>query len=373
MCIWLLVARGEVPYLRDVAPALADHAHWRLQVHTTFISLTGLPEFPTTRVALATAIWYVLASPLWTGSEPKRDLIRTHLPHLKELLDIHRELLPAHPLPEAERLATHYARIQVMLVMFSRVKRLGGEKRLRELLLGLTQNSVFPTTVLEGGISAAVADKEHVPDLIALDGLPTEDQLVAVRHRLALPHDLDDDTLVALGAMVDPSKSAGDIALPFNWEPPAHAPLPGRVEWKYGVGPQPVKHVRICPDTCRPFYTTERGRTWAEEAMELYSVAPSEMMSLNKKFGEFVCKYGAYPTPAEFLVFLYNRFVVHGSKRTLPHAVVEFSKQTFDEFREVMETLPPAEFARRFESSAPLPVRQAKEAAAASAATKPKA
>lgn len=374
LCIWLLVARGEVPYLHDIAPALADHGRWRLQNHTTFIALTGLPEFPTTRVPLATAIWYVLASPLWTGSgadaNPKRDLIRTHLPHLKELLKIHHELTDF-ALPEAERLGTHYKRIQVMLCMLGRVKRLGGERRLRELLLGLTQNSVFPATVLEGPIGAAVADKEHVPELIALDGLPTEAQLVAACHRLALPHALDDDTLVALGALVDPSKSAGDIALPFDWEPPAHAPLPGRVEWKYGTGPQPPKHVRICPLTCRPFYTTERGRTWAEEATELYGVAPSEMMSLNKKFGEFVCKYSAYPTPAEFLVFLYNRFVVHGHKRTLPHAVVEFINHVFDEFREVMETMPPAEFARRFEASAPLVVRQAQEVTAARAASRP--
>jgi E3 ubiquitin-protein ligase DOA10 len=88
------------------------------------------------------------------------------------------------------------------------------------------------------------------------------------------------------------------------------------------------------------------------------------MISLNKQFGNFVCKYGAYPTKAEFLVFLYNRYVVHGSKQMLPHAVVEFIDHVFDEFREVMASVTPVEFVRRFESSASLQVRQARESEA---------
>jgi hypothetical protein len=94
------------------------------------------------------------------------------------------------------------------------------------------------------------------------------------------------------------------------------------------------------------------------------------MISLNKQFGNFVCKYGTYPTKAEFLIFLYNRYVVHGSKRMLPHAIVEFIDHVFDEFREVMVTVEPAEFTRRFEASAPLVVRQAREAEAAHAASR---
>jgi hypothetical protein len=57
----------------------------------------------------------------------------------------------------------------------------------------------------------------------------------------------------------------------------------------------------------------------------------------------------------------------------LPHAIVEFIDHVFDEFREVIDSMTPAEFARRFQDSAPLPVRQARETTAERVASKPPA
>jgi hypothetical protein len=157
---------------------------------------------------------------------------------------------------------------------------------------------------------------------------------------------------------VDPSKSAGDILLPFDWTPPAHTTLPGRVDWAYGTGEQPVKIVKISPVTCRPIYIdADTGESWVDSAVRIYGVEPTKMISLNNQFGNFVCKYRAYPTRAEFLVFLYNRYVRLGSHKTLPHAIVQFIDQVFEEFRDVMRTLSAEEFARRFTMSVILPKR----------------
>lgn len=368
LCIWLLIARAPADsYLKTIEPLIADHCRWRLHKHTTFIALTGLPEFPTTRVPLAVAIWYVLVSPLWTGAVPKRDLIRTHLPHLRELEQIHRELTPEFALPLPHILTAHTQRVRVMLSMLAAVKREGGYTQLREILAGLTQGTVDPRRVwTDKPISETVAEREHLPALVPIDGLPSLLQQSYARKLLSkiFPvYDLDDDTLVALGDLVDPNKSAGDIPLPYHWMPPDHATLPGRVEWAYGTGPQPEKLVQICPATCRPVYVTdpESGETWVDEARRLHGIEPSKMISLNKQFGNFVCKYGAYPTRAEFLVFLYNRYVRHGSHGTLPHAIVEFINQVFIEFRDVMRDLSPTEFTRRFMGSVALPTRQALE------------
>lgn len=78
-CVWLMVSRGMVPHLEAVKPQLEAQMRWRLANHTTFAAFSGLPEFPTTRLPVGVALWYVLASPAFM-SDPKRDLIRLHAP-----------------------------------------------------------------------------------------------------------------------------------------------------------------------------------------------------------------------------------------------------------------------------------------------------
>lgn len=343
-CLWLMLHRGQTgEHLADLEPMFSANMTWRLRNHKAFISLTGLPEFPSTRVPLGVAIWYVFASARFTGSEPRRDLIRTHMPHLKELLQIKQNCLPAeYALPEG--ILEHVNRVRVMLNMLSWVKR--DRWTLSETLRGLTQNSVSGPTASQVG--ADICEREHMPALVPVDGPPSAERLAAVRESLpALWTLLTNEELLGLAALVDPSKSAGDIPLPFDWAPPA--PVSGSIEWAYGTEARPIQHVRICPATCRPLYTVpETSESWAEAAERIHGFAPSKMISLNKQFGMFVIKYERYPTPAEFLVFLYNRYIHHGQHKTLPAQITQLIDVTFDEFREVMLTVSSAEFVRRF-------------------------
>jgi hypothetical protein len=41
---------------------LREHMLYRLRARTTFLSLSGLPEFPSTRVQLGVAAWYVFTA-----------------------------------------------------------------------------------------------------------------------------------------------------------------------------------------------------------------------------------------------------------------------------------------------------------------------
>lgn len=359
-CLWLMLHRGQTgEHLADLEPMIRDNLTWRLRNHKTFISLTGLPEFPSTRVLLGVAIWYVFSSSPFTGSEPRRDLIRTHMPHLKELLEIKRNCLPAaYALPEGVLIHVH--RVRVMLNMLSWVKR--DRWTLVETLRGLTQNSVPGPAASDVGTD--VFEREHMPALVPVDGLPSAERLADVRASLPVLWTLlRDDELVGLAGLVDPSKSAGDIPLPFDWAPPAAiTSAAGRVEWAYGADPKPIYHVRICEATCRPYYTVpETGEPWADVAERIHGFAPSKMISLNKQFGVFVTKYERYPNPAEFLVFLYNRYIHHGQHKTMPAQITQLIDVTFDEFSEVMEKVTPAEFVRRFTESTTTVVRQALE------------
>jgi hypothetical protein len=364
-----MLHRGQTgEHLADLEPLFAANLTWRLRNHKTFISLTGLPEFPSTRVPLGVAIWYVFASSRFTGSEPRRDLIRTHMPHIKELLQIKQNCLPAeYALPEGT--LVHVNRVRVMLNMLSWVKR--NRWTMTETLRGLTQNSVIGP--MASDVGADVCEREHMPVLVPVDGLPSAERLLDVRASLpALWCSLSDAELVGLASLVDPSKSAGDIPLPFDWVPPALVPPPGQVEWAYGVGPVASARVPMCVATCRPFYTVpETGELWTVAAERVHGIAPSKMISLNKQFGMFITKYERYPTPAEFLIFLYNRYIHHGQHQTLPAQITQFIGEAFDEFREIMATVTPAEFVRRFTESTKGDARTVMERAAERRAAKP--
>lgn len=360
--LWLLIRREpRLAWLRGVEgfmETLTEHCRWRLREHTSFIGLTGAPEFPITRVPVGVAIWYVFASALFTGSEPRRELIRSHMAHLDELAELLLELtgfvLPA-------GIAEHTLRVRVLLSMLGAVKR--DRWRLPELLRGLVQASLVGPR--PESVGAAVRGREHLPALIPLDGPPTAAGCAAVLAALpAFYAGLSDLELVALGALVGPDKAAGDIPLPVGWRPGAVIGGCGAVGWGYGLGPLPKKLVRICPATCRPYYTLEDGRVWSAAAESVYGIPVGAMMSLDKKFGDFVCRYGAYPTREELLVFIYNRYVVCGRRRTLPAALEQLVSETMEEFAEIMRDVPVAEFVARFTESCPIERRRAMEAGA---------
>lgn len=312
-CIWLLVERGEVPYLRPILPQLRTHMIWRLGSQKTSISLTGLAEYPTVRVRLGTAIWYVFASAAWTS-----DLVRAHLPHidaLRELLNLAGHNVDPH-------MTTYITRTRVLMSMLAWVK------RDRHCLPNLMR-ALYQCCVMVGDM------------FVPTDGAATNEQIVNVLGRLPkIYSDLTVEELVGLAALVDPSKSAADVPLPYVWNPPA---LPAATTvWTYRF-----KHlvVPICPATCRPYYRV-REATWREAAIAFFGVEPKQMLSANEHFGNYVVRRGSYPTRDEFIRYLYDR------KGQLPDGVVAAVETMLDEeYRAIMDTVPPATFAQRFLAS----------------------
>lgn len=340
-CIWLLVERGEIPYLTPILPQLRAHMQWRLANHQSSVSLTGVPEFPTTRVPLRTAVWYVFASAEF-GMPPRRDVLRTHLPHLPAL----RELLALTGLELSETVQRHVLRLRTMLSMLSWVKR--DRHTLPNLMLALTQLCV------EVDPTAFRMEFERAPRFIPIDGAPTEAQRARVMELLPAQYrELTLEECVGLAALVDPSKSAGDIALPLTWTPP---PLraPTLNGWPgYGLRDVPYERVAICPATCRPYYYV-KGETWYDVASKIYGfrfTKHSNILSTNQSHGDFVVRYDMYPTVDELLTYIYNRRVVNGDKTTLPHAAVAFMKGAIMDAEPLMATLTPAVFGRRFTNS----------------------
>jgi len=349
--IWLLVERGEIPYLDPILPQLRAHMGWRLLNHESSVSLTGVPEFPTTRVPLRTAVWYVFASAEF-GMEPRRDVLRAHLPHLAAL----QSLLELSGLTVSDAVRGHLARLRTMLSILSWVKR--DRYRLPNLITALTQACV------EIDVGGLRVQYERTAQFIPIDGAASEEQVARVRELLPeAGRTLSVAELVGLAALVDPSKSAGDIVLPISWTPPPLAPA--ALSWPgYGLREIPVSPVRICEATCRPYYHPRPAETWVTAAEKHYGVSHTQMLSANEAYINFVLKYRQYPTRDELLTYLYNRQILHGGRASLPHQATQFVDEALAENAELVAALPAAEFARRAEASRKIEDRIVLESAA---------
>ena len=75
-------------------------------------------------------------------------------------------------------------------------------------------------------------------------------------------------------------------------------------------------------------------------------------------------KYGNYPSRDDFLVYLYNRDIVHGTHKTLPAQIVDFVETTLAENEPIMASLTPATFVQRWTASVTIPERKLLEAQA---------
>jgi len=358
--LWHLLNQPEAPaYLHALRPAFAAHMKWRCARSMTSLALTGQPELPTTRVPLLTAVWYVLASPA-LALPPKREAFRAHATHLEPLF----AMLDLFGLPLPDGVRSYAARLQALSQMLWARKGGAAARGLPEAVWALTQ-CALPITHEE--ISAPVASREEMPTArrlwVPIDGAATADQVEEVKKDLpssaaALPA----DQIAEVWKLADPSKSMGDIVLPFTSAGSAPA---AEVNWPCGLTPFPTHRVPLCAATCRPFlHCQDSAKPWEECATALYGEM-GKSHSCNELFGRFVEKYGAYPTEAEFLLFLYNREVRFGRHRTLPAFELQFIGEVFAETATLRATLTPAEFVARWTASRPRVARAAMEATAA--------
>jgi hypothetical protein len=345
-CIWILVENGTIPYLSPILPQIRAHMQYRLANNTTFISLNGLPEFPTTRVPLATAVWYILASPAQhiADPNPRRDVLRAHMTHIEELKMIVGLTGFSYPATVDQ----HIARLQVLFSMLAWVKtdRDGFRARMR----ALQQRCVrLDASALHSDVRRR---ETRCDEWIPVDGRPSVEQTLQILDSLAPSYRaLSIPELVGLAALVDPKYAAGDIALPLALTPPAAASAT-TIEWSYGVRALPRVIVAISEKTCRPYYTTpHEGKVWKAAATETYGVPVESMLSLDRFYAMFIDKYARYPSRADMLAYVYNRCVVHGSHTTLPAQIEQFIEETDTQYESVRSAVPPEEFMRRYMAS----------------------
>lgn len=336
-CIWWVLNHNCPSYLESLKPFANTHMSWRLQHQHSFIALSGLPEFPTTRVPLRAAIWYVLASPLFADTfGAGRDVIRGHLPHLTPLLEL--STLAGFVIPDA--LKHHYVRLRTMLRYLSWIK--ADRESLPMYTRMLIQAHVASVGVRVG--VGAGGDCRRLP----IDGPASAEQVADARRHLRADPSLSVDELVGIAAMVSPQKSASDIPLSINWNPDPEL-AKHVIEWIYGLDPIEPLNLTINPKTCRPQYMCG-DETWRDISTRKYGDVEKQI-SVNAYFGKYVESCGAYPNRDALLEYVYNRCVVYGKHTTLPAHIVQIVDEVCSDYKPIMDTITPTEFITRWRNS----------------------
>jgi hypothetical protein len=374
--VWRILETDKPAWI-DAAVVAKARAHmtWRLSYHSSFIALTGLPELPTTRVALKTAVWYVFAASALNPG-PKREALRAHMFHAEPLLELLR-LANLDALLPCDTLA-HLRRLKGLACALAWTKKQGQRDAFANAVRALTQAAEL--VELET-VSAFV--RETVAGLTAsraywipVDGTASPEQVARVLSFLPPPlAACSVEELIAINALVDPQKALGDIALPFAFQAP-HAE-PAVSEWTdvYNdttmVASMSAPHVQINSVTCRPRYHVPgalgpTATTWVDAVEAVFHVSPTKLLSLHKMFGVFVDRFGAYPhTIEDFLVFVALRVLspnVEHKHLTLPTRIKDMATDIVWETRDVRAAVPdPKEFTRRWNASREIVARVAIE------------
>jgi len=369
----LVVVRKRVSErLQQALPILLASLKAQLASVKTYASLSGLPELPMTKVPTSAAFWLVAAGAAY--DYPKMSL--QLLPLKAEVLWVVRDLMGYRLPPDA---VVELERLQIVQSMrdwkMGRPPRglppseFDGSGRLDNVLLALSQQCLRITS------GEALLAKQRLPaqvevvEFVAVDGGADEEQR---RSALALlPRSFQEhaerrgwEELVHLATFADASKKPSDCI-------PTRLSLGRRdvvsvVDWAYGLKEYERSVVPVCPATGRPYSVVARREeaeeTWKEAAEAFYGFSvDNKMLSAHESFGNFVTERNFYPSEAEFALYLRQKWVVSGKKKTLPHLLRQFLSEIMESVAPFVSEIKPSEFAARFEASRPCETRRRME------------
>jgi hypothetical protein len=186
---------------------------------------------------------------------------------------------------------------------------------------------------------------------IPIDGDAPEAQANAILEELPFPcRQVPIPEVVWLSSFIDVQKSASDVDFPLFEAAPKEVPK-AKTNWHGFAGKTEVfKEVKICRKTMRP-YAIVGGRDWQDIYHQKFGY-DTPIFNGDACYGNFVVRFGAYPTLDEYAMAIYMR-LVGGScvVSTLPTDFIEICKLRISEFEKAANGVSALEFARIFNSS----------------------
>ena len=340
--IYFIVERGHAEHLKDYLPMIKEHLQYRLLNSKSYMCLSGLSTYPVYSVPLGLAMWcsvMATTSKLSLIKDPKNDPLRLHMSYAFDII----ELLNIINISVPDKLNEHINRLKTFRNFLLEVKK--GKDQCAKLKNSI--NAFFYNAI------------ENTDMWVLIDGEPLDMQISKVRSQL--PSVCKDLSITEINDIIDlcnANKAEADIYIPYNYEVKPYVKKTTK-NWKFATD-IPYYKVDISPKTCRPYYSiTDNGekKTWLDNATKVYG---TELFSTNNFFGNYIFQNKKYPTKHEFLNYL---FMYHFTreKKTLPICIEQFVDEVFLDYKEIVDNINPEEFARRWENSVHISVRESME------------
>ncbi|ORX82321.1 hypothetical protein BCR32DRAFT_326884 [Anaeromyces robustus] len=359
--IYMMIKQGSLPYLKDIEPFVKAQVLYRFKNYKTSISLSGLTNFPQTRVYYPTAAWTCLISPFLIPKIPENlNLFYLHLIHYHELL----EILDLFQLELPKEFYNYASRIEIfskLLVFFKR-----NPKLLNMYKRGIENRSIpihvdLESPLKSGGICGDLfipvdgeIDKEVQLQCLQkfssfgyqciLDGKTTMDEISWLLNLVDIQKNLSD---INVNVFIEGKKETDALKMDTNYNE----------YWKEWDDNIDKFKVEISEKTCRPYYYVKEGVTWLDELRKIVSTY-TPILSLDKHFGNYVCSYYQYPTKDEYILYLYRRVCLGSyTPQTLPKQIRKFADKVFERYQPIMEKYSANEFIKIFEDNTSIPYR----------------
>jgi len=337
--IYFIIKRGYAEHLIDHLPMVEEHLKYRLLNSKSYMCLSGLPTYPTYSVPLGLALWcsvMATTSNLSLMKNPKNDPIRFHLSYSIDII----ELLNILNINVPTKLLVHINRLKTLRNFLLEVKK-GKEQtfKLKNLVDALFYNAIETSNLW-----------------ILIDGEVSDEQISKVKYQLPnFCKDLSNTEIKDVLALCDSNKAEADIYIPYNFQMKPYVKSITK-NWTFGKD-IPYCKVNISPKTCRPYYNIiDDGihKTWLDKAIEVYGYT---LFSTNNFFGNYIFQNKKYPTKEEFLNYL---FMYHFTrdKKTLPICILQFVDEVFTEYEDILKSIEPEEFSKRWNESVYKDVRR---------------
>lgn len=330
--IWYLINKDKYEYLSDIKKNMDEHMKYRLINSTTSISLCGLSQFVSTKTTSDVAVWYVVNSG-WLQQPTDRDTLRYHIFNIEPLI----EMVNLLGYPIEENAMNYIYLTQIMMKMLNNIKHMNSNEKLEfyNLINGLYQNGVYINT---DNIGDDVKQYEKIVSFVPIDGKTNNEIIFNNMNKLSknektfeLFNKVLINDIIYIGKMIDSNKSASDIIIPYEFNDNEYKHI---IEWSYGLNYYPNTIIPISKKTLRPYYIHD-NKTWKENFQNEFKFDSDKCMKGCKYFMAFVVDYKRKPNIDEYIIYLYNRYIINGSYKTLPYQIIEFSKDIIESYKDI--------------------------------------
>ena len=294
----------------NVKKIITNNLIYRLKNTKTFMSCCGLSNYITTKVSVASSLFYIVNSGL-LNLKKSENILRYHLTCITHMI----KLLNILNFPINKDALQHIDYQIALLELLHMCKK---NKSFNNIIKGLYKNTI----------------KISNDNYVLIDGTPSEKQINEILDILPSScKKLSINEIITLANMVHPNLSFGNIILDIKLDILTKINKDNKNIWNYILSDD-FEPIKICMTTGRPFYYIDDNK-WIDVNQNKVGILLKNQFNAYKYVLQYMIKYKNFPTKNEYIIFCSKKH------NTLPQQIEYFYDiifKSYEEFNNYYET-----------------------------------